>query len=45
MAFARDGSLTKNLTLFRRTKALETQIDEFLDKLSQSALLFRHAVQ
>ncbi len=45
MAFARDSSLTKNLTLFRRTKALENQIDEFLDKLSQSALLFRHAVQ
>ena len=45
MAFARNSSLTKNLTLFRRTKALETQIDEFLDKLSQSALLFRRAVQ
>jgi predicted phosphate transport protein (TIGR00153 family) len=45
MAFARNSSLTKNLTLFRRTRALEIQIDEFLDKLSQSALLFRRAVQ
>ncbi len=45
MAFARNSSLTKNLGLFRRTRALETQIDEFLDKLSQAALLFRRAVQ
>ena len=34
----------KNLNLFRRTKALEGQIDDFLDKLSQAALVFRRAV-
>ena len=34
----------KNITLFRRTKMLETEIDEFLDKLSQSALVFKHAI-
>ncbi len=36
--------LAKNFRLFRRTRELESQIDEFLDKLSQSALLFREAV-
>lgn len=36
--------LAKNVALFRRTRELENQIDEFLDKLSQSALLFREAV-
>ena len=36
--------LAKNFRLFRRTRELESQIDEFLDKLSQSALLFRDAV-
>ncbi len=45
MAIARGSSLTKGLVLFRRTKALEQQIDDFLDKLSESALLFRRAVQ
>ena len=45
MAFSKSSLLSKNLTLFRRTKALEAEIDEFLDKLSQSALLFRRAVQ
>ena len=37
--------LAKDVTLFGRTKVLENQIDEFLDKLSQSGLLFRRAVQ
>jgi predicted phosphate transport protein (TIGR00153 family) len=37
--------LTKNMALFRRTKALETEIDEFLDKLSESALVFRQAIE
>jgi hypothetical protein len=44
MAPARNTMFAKNLTLFRRTKALEAQIDDFLDKLSQSALVFRRAV-
>jgi len=30
----------KNLTLFRRTRALEHQLEVFLDRLSQSALIF-----
>ena len=38
-------ALMKNVALFRRTKALETEIDTFLDKLSESALLFKNAVQ
>ena len=45
MALSRNPLFAKNLTLFRRTKALEAQIDEFLDKLSQSALVFRRAVE
>ncbi len=45
MAIARGSSLTKGLVLFRRARALENQIDDFLDKLSESALLFRRAVQ
>jgi len=44
MAPARNTMFAKNLTLFRRTKALEGQIDDFLDKLSQAALVFRRAV-
>lgn len=36
--------LAKNFALFRRTRELENKVDEFLDKLSQSALLFRDAV-
>jgi predicted phosphate transport protein (TIGR00153 family) len=35
----------KNVPLFRRTKALENEIDAFLDKLSQAGLSFRRAVQ
>ena len=37
-------AIMKNLALFGRTKALESEIDEFLDNLSQSALLFKRAV-
>jgi predicted phosphate transport protein (TIGR00153 family) len=37
--------LSKNVPLFRRTKALENEIDAFLDKLSQAGLSFRRAVQ
>ena len=37
--------LTRNMALFRRTKALENEIDEFLDKLSESALVFRQAIE
>ncbi len=33
------------MALFRRTKALENEIDEFLDKLSESALVFRQAIE
>jgi hypothetical protein len=31
--------------LFRRTKALESEIDQFLDKISQASLLFKRAIQ
>jgi hypothetical protein len=34
-----------SLSPFRRTKALENEIDAFLDKLSESGLLFKRAVQ
>ncbi len=37
--------LSKNVALFRQTKALENEIDAFLDKLSQAGLSFRRAVQ
>ncbi|MCZ6744621.1 MAG: DUF47 family protein [Alphaproteobacteria bacterium] len=37
--------LTRSMALFRRTKALENEIDEFLDKLSESALVFRQAIE
>ncbi len=33
------------LSLFGRTKALENQIDEFLDKISESAVVFKLAVK
>jgi len=36
--------LTSSIRLFGRTKALEGEIDEFLNKLSESALLFKHAL-
>ena len=38
-------ALTKKLRLFGRTGDLENQIDEFLDKLSQSALVFKLALR
>ena len=44
MALSRNFSFAKNVSLFGRTKALEDKIDEFLDKLSESALLFRRAL-
>ncbi len=42
---ARNSMLSGSLSPFRRTKALETEIDSFLDKLSESGLLFKRAVQ
>ena len=36
--------LSKNIRLFQRTRILESEIDEFLDKLSDAALLFKHAM-
>ncbi|MCH7795963.1 MAG: hypothetical protein IH900_12625, partial [Proteobacteria bacterium] len=41
----RISMLGKGLSLFGRTKALENEIDAFLDKLSESALLFKRAIQ
>ena len=37
--------LTKKISLFGRTRALESEIDEFLDKLSESSLMFKIAVK
>jgi predicted phosphate transport protein (TIGR00153 family) len=37
--------MLSNLSPFRRAKALENEIDAFLDKLSESGLLFKRAVQ
>ena len=37
--------LTKKISLFGRTRALESEIDDFLDKLSESSLLFKIAVK
>ena len=34
----------KNVRLFHRTKDLEIKIDQFLDSLSESSLVFRGAV-
>lgn len=42
---AKNSILGKGLSPFRRTKALESEIDAFLDKLSESGLLFKRAVQ
>ncbi|MDG2205177.1 MAG: DUF47 family protein [Alphaproteobacteria bacterium] len=36
--------LGKNVRLFKRTTDLETQIDQFLDSLSESAIVFKSAV-
>jgi uncharacterized protein Yka (UPF0111/DUF47 family) len=46
--FSREGQImeiTKKISLFRRTRALEGEIDEFLDKLSQCSLLFKIAIK
>jgi hypothetical protein len=37
--------LTKSISLFRRTRALEGEIDDFLDKLSQCSLLYKIAIK
>ena len=37
--------LTKKISMFGRTHALEGEIDDFLDKLSQCALLFKIAIK
>ena len=37
--------LTKKISMFGRTRALEGEIDDFLDKLSQCALLFKIAIK
>jgi predicted phosphate transport protein (TIGR00153 family) len=42
---AKTFGASKSLALFRRTKALENEIDGFLDKLSEAGLSFRRAVQ
>ncbi len=42
---AKNSMLGRGLLPFRRTKALEHEIDTFLDKLSESGLLFKRAVQ
>ena len=36
--------LTRDVRLFRRTQELEIQIDQFLDALSESAIVFKHAI-
>ncbi|MFQ5985021.1 MAG: DUF47 domain-containing protein [Alphaproteobacteria bacterium] len=38
-------ALQKSIALFRRTQALEREIDEFLDKLSETSLVFKHAIK
>ena len=35
----------KNLPLFGRTRKLESRIEEYLDKVAQSALIFKLAVR
>ena len=42
---ARDSIMSGSMSPFRRTKVLENQIDAFLDKLSESGLEFKRAVQ
>ena len=42
---AKNSVLGRGLLPFRRTRALESEIDAFLDKLSESGLLFKRAVQ
>lgn len=38
-------ALSRQLSILRRTRALEREIDEFMETLSQSALAFKRAVQ
>ena len=45
MALPRNLGLGRALSMFGRTRALESEIDAFLDKLSESGLLFQHAVR
>ena len=37
--------LTKSISLFRRSRALESEIEGFLDKLSESSLIFKTAIK
>jgi len=37
--------ITKKISLFSRTRALESEIDDFLDKLSQCSILFKIAIR
>ncbi len=41
----RTSMLGRGLLPFRRTRELENEIDAFLDKLSESGLVFKRAVQ
>ncbi len=45
MALPRNLGLGRSFSMFGRTKALENEIDTFLDKLSESSLLFQRAVR
>ena len=45
MDLSKSLGIAKQMSMFGRTKALENQIDEFLDNLSESGILFRRAVQ
>ena len=45
MSLSRGFGLSKSFTLFKRTKMLEAQIDNFLDSISETAILFRRSVQ
>ena len=44
MAQTKGFGLTKSFTVFRRTRALEVEIDRLLDTISETAILFRRAV-
>ena len=34
----------KKIRIFGRTRALEAELSDFLDKISTSALIFKHAI-
>ncbi len=38
-------ALPKTISIFRRTRALEGEIDEFMDNLAQAAMAFKRAVE